>query len=117
MGKITRSLALGLALAFALPWPAVADMHGEHSAGTMGDSIAAADTPEENLELAAKYREMAANARDRAAGHREMAERYGKETKKGQMRRHCDRLAELNDDLAVEFEALAKAHEQEARGE
>lgn len=113
MRKIVRSLSLCLALALTLSRAAGADGQADSEAG-LGDLVVVADTPEEHLALATKYRELAADARDRAANDVELGEHYAEAMPKSQMNRHCEKLAELNDGIAAEYEAMAAVHEKEA---
>lgn len=103
-----------LALAPAGAWaetPATTTQHLEH---LMVDN---ADTPEEHQALARYYRMKAADARSLAQEHREMGKRYfaGKLTQRQTMRKHCDRIAELNEELAAQYEELAKGEDAAAK--
>jgi len=92
--------------------PGAAIQHLEHL------MIENADTPEEHGALARYYQMKAADARSLAEEHRAMARRYmgGKITERQAMMRHCERIAELNDELATQYEGLAKG-EDTAAGE
>jgi hypothetical protein len=75
-----------------------------------------ADTPAEHQALARYYRTKADDARLLASEHRAMAQRYhGKPGERLQMQKHCDRIATLNDELATEFESLAKGEDALAK--
>jgi hypothetical protein len=76
-----------------------------------------ADTPADHAAVAAHFRAKAANARAAAQRHKSMAKAYGggKLSTRIQMRGHCDRLADENEAIAVEYEALAKLHEELAK--
>jgi len=72
-----------------------------------------ADTPAEHRALAHYYSARAEEARQQAAHHRTMAKTYrGKLGEKNRMKRHCARLVELNDEIAVEYDGLAAGQRQ-----
>ncbi len=79
--------------------------------------IETADTPKEHEALARYFHAKAQRHRRVAAEHRAMAKSYGahKQALRGRQRAHCDRLVALNEEIAAEFESLAKGHEEEAR--
>jgi hypothetical protein len=72
-----------------------------------------ADTPAEHAAVAAHFREKAAHARAAAERHKSMARAYGggKLNTRIEMRGHCERLAQQNEAMAAEYEALAKLHD------
>jgi hypothetical protein len=75
-----------------------------------------ADTPAEHQALARYYRMKAADARSLAEEHRAMAKGYqGKPGEVQSMKKHCDRIATLNDELAAQYEGLAKGEDAAAR--
>jgi hypothetical protein len=76
-----------------------------------------ADTPADHAAVAAHFRAKAADARAAAQRHKSMARAYGggKLNTRLQMRGHCDRLSEENEAIAVEYEALAKLHDELAK--
>lgn len=97
-------LGAGLALGL-LPTSAWADTDSQHLEHLMVEN---ADTPAEHAALARYYRMKAADARSLANEHRAMAKRYrGKPGEVRRMEKHCDRIAELNEELAKQYEKLA----------
>ncbi len=102
-----------LALAPAAVWaqtPATTTQHLEHL------MVENADTPAEHQALARYYRMKAADAKSLAQEHREMAKRYrGKPGEVRNMRKHCDRIADLNEELAAQYESLAKGEDAAAK--
>ena len=108
----------GLALALALPAvPVLAAEAGHSLEETMVES---ASTPAQHQALADYFHEKAEAARHAAARHRSMAKRY----EGGRMARspslpstHCTKLAKSFDEQATEYDALASAHEAEAKAE
>jgi hypothetical protein len=103
-----------LALAPAGAWaqtPVNTSQHLEHL------MIENADTPAEHQALARYYRMKAADAKALAAEHRSMAKSYtgGNVASLRAMKKHCDRIAELNDELAAQYEDLAKAEDAAAK--
>lgn len=109
-----------LVLAPAGAWAQTPDTTTQHLEHVM---IENADTPAEHQALANYYRMKAADARSLAAEHRAMGESYkasGKRTwgtiKKVQdMKKHCDRIADLNEELAAQYEELAKGEDAAAK--
>ena len=102
---LLATLGVGLALGL-LPTGAWADdadaQHLEHL------MVENADTPAEHAALARYYRMKAADAQSLAKEHRAMAKGYrGKPGEVRRMEKHCNRIAELNDELAKQYEALA----------
>lgn len=79
--------------------------------------VETADTVAEHQALANHFREKAADARDEAARHEKMGKTYmmGKATERTQMQRHCQKLADGFKSQAVEYDAMAKVHDTEAR--
>jgi hypothetical protein len=103
-----------LALAPAGTWaqtPANTSQHLEH---LMIDN---ADTPAEHQALARYYRMKSADAKALAAEHRAMAKSYigGNVASLRTMKKHCDRIAELNEELATQYEDLAKGEDAAAK--
>jgi len=83
-----------------------------------------AEKPEHHLAIAAYYRTLASEAREEVEKHEAMKNtyRHGHERIKrpgaGQaMSRHCERLIQLHQSAAEEYEALAVLHEAEAETE
>jgi len=80
-----------------------------------------ADKPQNHLAIATYYRTLAAEARVEVEKHKAMNTSYHNHAQfksgagTGQsMSRHCDRLIELQQSTANEYEELAKLHEAEA---
>ena len=102
-----------LALAPAGAWAQTPDTMTQHLEHLM---IENADTPEEHQALARYYRMKAGEAKSLAEEHRVMAQRYHRQPGLvRRMKKHCDRIAELNDELAVQYENLAKGEDAAAK--
>jgi len=82
--------------------------------------ISSAKTPAEHEAIAAEYKRQADAAKAEAAMHVEMGAAYkkagGSMTGKLHFDTHCDNLVNLYKKIAKEDEALAKAHEEMAKG-
>jgi hypothetical protein len=76
-----------------------------------------AHTKAEHQALAKYYTENAAGARKLASRHQSMARAYlgGKGMNKQPMTSHCKRIAEQQEAIAKEYDALAKLHADEAK--
>jgi hypothetical protein len=76
-----------------------------------------AHTKTEHQALAKFYTEKAADARKLASRHQSMARAYlgGKGMNKQALTTHCKRIAEQQEAMAKEYDALAKLHEDEAK--
>ena len=76
-----------------------------------------AHTKAEHQALAKFYTEKAADARKLASRHQSMARAYlgGKGMNKQPMTSHCKRIAEQQEAIAKEYDALAKLHQDEAK--
>ena len=113
MQRVLILLAAGfiLALAPAATWAeAPTTQHLEHL------MVENADTAAEHAALARYYRMKASDARSLAEEHRAMARSYrAKPGEKHHMRKHCDRIAQLNEELAAEYENLAKGEDAAAK--
>lgn len=80
------------------------------------------ETPEHHLAIADYYRTLAAEQLTEATKHRSMGETYrhdhqrfkGGASARLSITRHCDRLIELHEEAASEYEELAKLHDTEA---
>lgn len=111
---VRRTLAiLGVAVALALvpagAWSDTAKTATQHLEHLMVEN---ADTPAEHAALARYYRMKASDARSTAEEHRAMAKRYrGKPGEVRNMKKHCDRIAELNDEVATQYDSLAAGEE------
>ncbi len=115
MRRTIAVLAAGgiLALAPAAGWTESSDPWVQHLEHLVVEN---ADTPAEHEALARYYRMRANDARSLAEEHRAMAARYhGKPGEKHHMRKHCNRIAELNEELASEYESLAKGEDAAAK--
>lgn len=114
---MTRASIVGailVALLFATSGPAFAS-EDEHSLEQL--VVEMADTPEQHAALAEHYRSKAAAARSEMQQHQRMGKSYmrGKMTERNAMKRHCQKIADEQESLAAEYEALAKLHEKEAK--
>lgn len=113
MHRTIALLTMGCVLALA-PGAVLADddMATQHLEHLMVEN---ANTPAEHQALARYYRMKAADAKSLADEHRAMGKSY--HAKPGEMRKmknHCDRIAELNEELAAQYERLAKGEEAAA---
>jgi hypothetical protein len=109
--RIVVALLLG-ALALSPAWA------GAQEPGSPGEVAAeTADTKAEHEALAKEYSEKAAEARKLASRHHAMGRSYmgGRASNKEAFSNHCKRVSAKNEELAKEYEALAKMHEEEAR--
>lgn len=114
MRHTTTMVTAGGLLAFALavaPAGAFAQTPGQQLEELL---VSGADTPAEHDALAAYYHDKAEEARSHATHHRNMGKRYAP-YKGGDMRKHCDKLVNLNEQAAAEYDELAKGHEAEAK--
>jgi hypothetical protein len=81
--------------------------------------IEMADTPQEHLAVAQHYTMKAAEARDEVRRHEGMARLYGGGGRSAQPQRgrqHCENLAKNFEAIAVEYEELAKLHQEMGKG-
>jgi hypothetical protein len=111
--RVLRVLCVALSLAVPAA-PAVAA--GDHDLEEM--AVESASTPAQHQALAAHFKGRAEAARKEAARHRAMGKAYSG----GRMARspqppstHCTKLADMFDAQATEYDALAAAHEAEAK--
>jgi hypothetical protein len=109
----TAAAACLLAFAPAAAW-------AQASAGGSGDLlqvlVESASTPEQHQALARYFRAKAADARALAELHTSMSRSYqGKPGELREMRKHCDEIVKLNQQLAAQYESLAKAEEAAAK--
>jgi hypothetical protein len=79
--------------------------------------IEMAQTRAEHEAIAHHYASQAETANADARRHQEMAKTYANAGRAGypQMRGHCEQLAKKYDEIAAEYEQLAKLHTEEAR--
>jgi hypothetical protein len=113
MSRKTLSLAV-LAAALALTLGSTPGAAGdEHS--LVDVLVQSADTPQEHQALADHYRKRAESLRTAAERHRSMGAHYGgNEAMRRAAKRHCDEMAKLDEQLAGQYEELAKLHEGQA---
>ena len=106
----STTIALTLVTAFlAAPSLSNAQQHDiEHLVVEM------ADTAQEHQAVAHHYRMKAQEARDEATRHAEMGRVYAtrRSSTPQQGRQHCDNLAKQFQAIAVEYEGLAKLHDE-----
>jgi hypothetical protein len=108
----TLTAACLLALAPAAGWAQAAGSGGADLLQVMVDS---ATTPAQHQALARYFRAKAADAKALAETHQAMSRSYsGKPGELRNMKNHCDQIAKLNQDLAAQYESLAKAEEAAA---
>ena len=76
-----------------------------------------ASTAAQHNAIAHHYATQAEAARGDASRHQQMARIYGGAGRAGQpqMRRHCEQLATKYEEIAAEYDQLAKLHTDEAR--
>ena len=102
-----------LALAPAAAWAQTPNPRVQHLEHMVVEN---ADTPAEHQALARYYRMRADDARSLAEEHRAMAKRYqGHPGETRHMKKHCNRIAELNEELATEYESLAEGEDAAAK--
>jgi hypothetical protein len=108
--RIVVALLLG-ALVLGPAWTPARAQGSEEAAAE------AADTKAEHEALAKEYGEKAAEARKLAARHHAMGRSYmgGRAGNKEAFSNHCKRVSAKNEELAAEYEALAKLHEEAAK--
>jgi hypothetical protein len=114
MRRTIAALAAGCLLALA---PSAGWAQG--SSGGSGDLlqvlVESADTPAQHQALARYFRAKAADAKALAELHVAMSRSYaGKPGELRAMRKHCDEIVKLNQELAAQYESLAKAEEAAA---
>ena len=116
MRRMIATLAAGclLVLAPAVGW---AETSGGGNAGLLQVLVDTANTPAEHQALARYFRAQAADAKALADAHMAMTRSYsGKPGELRNMNKHCDEIVKLNQDLAAQYEAMAKAEEAAAAG-
>jgi hypothetical protein len=89
-----------------------------HEGGALEELVVeTAHTEAEHQALAKYYAEKAADARKLASRHQSMARAYlgGKSMNKQAFTGQCKRIAEQQEAMAKEYDALAKLHEDEAK--
>ncbi len=79
-------------------------------------AIEMAKTPSDHMALGEHYRAKAADAKAEAARHDSMGRAYGRgKMGTGLASGNCKRLSKASNDMAAEYEELAKLHEGEAK--
>ena len=113
---ILGTALVALLASFSLP---TVSAFAKHQMG-MPEMITAAKTPAEHEKLAAQYEREAKAARAKAEEHKRMADAYRKAggplIEKLHFDQHCDTLVKSYTATADEFEALAKAEHEAAKG-
>jgi hypothetical protein len=79
--------------------------------------VETAHTKAEHQALAHHFAEQAAEARKMSQRHESMARAYlgSKSMNKQALRNHCNHIAEQQEAIAKDYDALAKLHEDEAK--
>jgi hypothetical protein len=111
MRRTIATLAAGclLALAPAAGWAQASASGSDSLLQVLVDS---ASTPAQHQALARYFRAEAADAEALADLHASMSRSYsGKPGELRNMNKHCDQIVKLNQDLAAQYESLAKAEE------
>ena len=112
MRRMIATLAAGCLLALA---PAVGWAQASGSADLLQVMVDSANTPAQHQALARYFRARAAEAKALAETHQAMSRSYsGKPGEIRTMNKHCDQIAKLNQDLAAQYDSLAKAEEAAA---
>jgi hypothetical protein len=107
-------VAAGCLLALA-PGAAWAQAQASASDNLLQVLVDSANTPAQHQALARYFRARAAEAKALAETHQAMSRSYsGKPGEIRNMNKHCDQIAKLNQDLAAQYESLAKAEEAAA---
>ena len=108
----TLAAACLLALAPAAGWAQAPAAGSDNLLQVLVDG---AKSPAEHQALARYFRQQAADAKSLAETHKAMSRSYsGKPGELMNMNKHCDQIAKLNQDLAAQYEAMAKAEETAA---
>lgn len=110
-----RFVALLLLVAFGLAPGLAAAQEGGSSLEQL--VVEMAHTKGEHQALADYYTAQAAEARKLASRHQSMGRAYlgGKSMSKQAFQNHCKRIAEQQEAIAKEYDALAKMHAEEAK--
>ena len=115
MRRTIATLAAGCLLALAPAATGWAQAPAGGNASLLQVLVDAAHTPAEHQALAHYFRSAAADAKALAESHQAMSRSYsGKPGELRNMNKHCDEIVKLNQDLAVQYEAMAKAEETAA---
>ena len=113
---MARCLVVTLLLGTLALAPGLA--RGQEGGGALEELVVEmAHTKAEHQALAKYYTEKAADARKLASRHQSMGRAYlgGKGMNKQAFTGHCKRIAEQQEAMAKEYDALAKLHEDEAK--
>lgn len=80
-------------------------------------AVEMAETPKQHAALATYYHERANEARAEAKRHQQMGRAYGAGNMalKKRMKQHCSKLVEEYEEVARNYDALAAAHEEQAK--
>ena len=114
MRRTIATLATGCLLALA-PMAGRAQAPAGGNASLLQVLVDSAHTPAEHQALARYFRSAAADAKALAETHQAMSRSYsGKPGALLKMKAHCDKIAKLNQELAAEYEDMAKAEETAA---
>ena len=112
MRRTIATVAAGCLLALA---PAAGWAQAPASDSLLQVLVDSASTPAQHQALARYFRAEAAKAKALAETHRAMSRSYsGKPGEIRNMNKHCDQIVKLNQDLAAQYESLAKAEEAAA---
>ena len=112
MRRTIATLAAGCLLALA---PATLWAQAPASDNLLQIMVDSASTPAQHQALARYFRAQAADAKALAETHQAMSRSYsGKPGELRNMNKHCDQIAKLNQDLAAQYETLAKAEDAAA---
>ena len=107
--RIVSALALSVVLAGCASGP-------KPPSPELQQQIEAARTPTEHQALATHYVRQAAGARASAVEHRKMAATYARMSPSGRggntMPAHCNAIANSQDGIAAEYDAMAADHRQ-----
>jgi hypothetical protein len=92
-----------------------ASAHDEEHDDSEAKMIENAKTPADHAALAAHYRQRANKARADQTHHQLMSQAYSGKQGTAAGRVHCRRLAKKNGEMAEEYDALAKLHDEAAK--
>ena len=102
-------IGLGSALSGSAAEPPVSDLEQL--------LIDSADGQKDHAALAAYFARKAEDMREAAKRHRAMGKSYGGQdrlSRAGELKSHCDKLAELDEKVASEYDGLAALHNAQA---
>ena len=116
--RAIRSVVIGVALVVAAtPIAGAVEDVGPAETGLERALVESADSPAEHEGLARRFHAEADRLRMKALEHRSMGDAYRRSKLRGpeELRKHCDRIADLEEQIAQHFEALAAGHEEAAK--